>query len=168
MVDELPEAVLIELGRLTWSAIHLEDCTDAICHNVVHRAREDRTTIGPKIKAALKALSQWQDGGSEVDQIKDWLARAQLALEKRNALLHSVQSSSMSTFGRSAMRSVRCRRVTVPTTYVGWTLTSYEKSAPNSMPPRKTGKKPRCLPTSITPSSSAAICSRAASLPNQH
>jgi len=90
MPDELPEAVLIELGRLTWSAINLEDCTDAICHNLVPLARDDRTTIGPKIKAALKALRQWQDGGSEVDQIKGWLARAQLALEKRNALLHSV------------------------------------------------------------------------------
>jgi hypothetical protein len=90
MPDELPEAVLIELGRLTWSAIHLEDCTDGICHNVVHaNPREDRRQIGTKIKDALKALNQWPDG-SEVDQIRDWRARAQLALEKRNAFLHSV------------------------------------------------------------------------------
>jgi len=90
MPDELPEAVLIELGRLTWSAINLEDCTDAICHNLVPRARGDRTPIGPRITAAVRALSQWEDGGSEVDQIRDWLLKAQLALEKRNALLHSV------------------------------------------------------------------------------
>ena len=91
MGDELPEAVLIELGRLTWSAIHLEDCTDGICHNVVHaNPREDRRPIGQKIKDALKALSQWQNGDPEVDQIRDWLVRAQLALEKRNAFLHSV------------------------------------------------------------------------------
>jgi hypothetical protein len=90
MADEFPDAVLIELGRLTWSAIHLEALTDAICHNVVHRAREDRMTIGPRIEAALKAVGQWQDGGSEVDQIRDWLVKARLALETRNALLHSV------------------------------------------------------------------------------
>lgn len=91
MPDELSEAVLIELGRLTWSAIHLEDCTDGICHNVVPAdPREDRRPIGQKIKDALKALGEWQDGGSEVDQIKEWLVRAQLALEKRNALLHSL------------------------------------------------------------------------------
>jgi hypothetical protein len=57
---------------------------------VVHaNPREDRRQIGTKIKDALKALNQWPDG-SEVDQIRDWLARAQLALEKRNAFLHSV------------------------------------------------------------------------------
>jgi len=89
MPDDLPDEVLIELGRLTWSALHLEALTDAICDNVVGRKPEDKTLIGPKIRDALQALSQWQRG-SEVDQVKDWLARARLALEKRNALLHSV------------------------------------------------------------------------------
>jgi hypothetical protein len=29
--DELPEEVLIELGRFTWAAILLEDLTDSLC-----------------------------------------------------------------------------------------------------------------------------------------
>src|SRR5665647_106216 len=90
-MDELPDAVLIELGRLTWSAIHLEDLTDSLCHVVVHTNRRgDRTPIGRKIKDALEELSRWEDGGSDVDRIRGWLATSQLALEKRNALLHSV------------------------------------------------------------------------------
>jgi hypothetical protein len=91
MADEIPEPVLIELGRLTWSAIHLEDLTDSLCHFVVHRdPREDRRPIGRKVSDALRELSQWEGGASNLDQIKDWLSISQRALEKRNALLHSV------------------------------------------------------------------------------
>jgi hypothetical protein len=90
MIPDLPEAVLIELGRLTWSAIHLEDVTDAICHSVKHRRREDQSTIGPKITAALEELREWQKGGCDVDEIRAWLERSNRALDKRNAILHSV------------------------------------------------------------------------------
>ena len=91
MADELPEAVLIELGKLTWSAIRLESLTDWLCHFIRHtNYRRDHRTIGPRIKDALIELSLWPDGSSEVDQIRDWLAKSQLALDKRNALLHSV------------------------------------------------------------------------------
>jgi len=89
---ELPEAVLTELGRLTWSAIHLDDLTDALCRQVEHkeRPREDRRPIGRKIDDALKALGLWEGDESEAGQIRAWLLRAQRALEKRNAVLHSV------------------------------------------------------------------------------
>jgi len=85
--DELPDTVLIELGRLTWSAIHLEDLTDSLCHFVVHRdPREDRRPIGSKITEALRELRDRQSA----QDIEAWLVRAREALERRNAFLHSV------------------------------------------------------------------------------
>jgi hypothetical protein len=85
--DELPDTVLIELGRLTWSAIHLEDLTDSLCHLVVHRdPREDRRPIGSKITEALRELRDPQSA----QDIEAWLVRAREALERRNAFLHSV------------------------------------------------------------------------------
>ena len=91
MPDELPDEVLIELGRLTWSAIHLEDLTDAMCHQVVHKdPRVDQRPIGRKITDAIEALDLWEGQGSEVGQIRDWLDRAQRALQMRNAILHST------------------------------------------------------------------------------
>jgi hypothetical protein len=88
--DELPDTVLIELGRLTWSAIHLEDLTDSLCHFVVHRdPREDRRPIGSKITEALRELRDRQSA-QDVERIEAWLVRAREALERRNAFLHSV------------------------------------------------------------------------------
>lgn len=90
MPDELPDTVLIELGRLTWSAIHLEDLTDSLCHFVVHRdPREDRRPIGSKITEALRELRDRQSA-QDVERIEAWLVRAREALERRNAFLHSV------------------------------------------------------------------------------
>lgn len=91
MHDDLPDDVLLELGRLTWSAIRLEDLTVSLCR-VVHPAnpREDRRPIGQMIKEARRALRSWPDDSEAARRANAWLARAAEAIERRNALLHSV------------------------------------------------------------------------------
>ena len=111
MPDELPDTVLIELGRLTWSAIHLEDLTDSLCHFVVHRdPREDRRPIGSKITEALRELRDRQSA----QDIEAWLVRAREALESLNAFLHSVPLVLFNERDRRLVTpSARCREGTV-------------------------------------------------------
>jgi hypothetical protein len=99
--DELPDIVLIELGRFTWAAILLEDLTDSLC-GFIHYAnpREDRRSIGQKIKDARRKLGTW-NRSPDIDAIDSWLIRAAEALERRNALLHSVPMVLMDSEGRS-------------------------------------------------------------------
>lgn len=101
MSDELPDSVLIELGRCTWAAILLEDLTDSLC-SFIHYAdpREDRRSIGQKIKDARRDLRTWR-ASLDVDHVDSWLVRAAQALERRNALLHSVPATVMDRESRS-------------------------------------------------------------------
>jgi hypothetical protein len=88
--DDLPDNVLIELGRLTWAAILLEDLTDSMCTFIHHtNPREDRRSIGQKIKDARRDLRTWGES-LDIEHVESWLFRAAQALERRNALLHSV------------------------------------------------------------------------------
>ena len=90
MSHPLPDDVLVELGKLTWAAIRLEDLADSLCNAVRHaNPREDRRGIGQKIKDARRDLKTWEEA-PEVVQVDSWLARAGQALERRNAILHSV------------------------------------------------------------------------------
>src|SRR4051794_11426257 len=88
--EELPDEVLIELGRFTWAAIMLEDPTDSWC-SVIHYAnpREDRRSIGQKIKDARRDLLTWRESPG-IEHVDTWLLGAAHALVRRNALLHSV------------------------------------------------------------------------------
>lgn len=101
MSDELPDEVLIELGRFTWAAILLDDLTDSLC-SFIHLAnpREDKRSIGQKIKDARRELRTWHQS-PDIDQIDSWLVGAAAALERRNALLHSVPVVLMDSEGRS-------------------------------------------------------------------
>jgi hypothetical protein len=84
------DAALLELGRLTWAAMNLEDV-----------AYEMRRSLGPApsnlarapasawIKDALKVLSNWQE--SEIrESACRWFNAARDALEERSSVLHSV------------------------------------------------------------------------------
>lgn len=97
----MPDNVLIELGRLTWAAILLEDLTDSLC-SCIHYAnpREDRRSIGQKIKGARRDLRTWRET-LDVEHIDSWLLRAAQALERRNALLHAVPMVVFDPEGRS-------------------------------------------------------------------
>lgn len=87
---EPDDAVLLELGRMTWAAINLED--------VVSSARQ---AIGPTpdglarapasewIKDALKVLNTWPESGVRATAC-EWFRTAHEALEERNSVLHSV------------------------------------------------------------------------------
>jgi hypothetical protein len=87
---EPDDAVLLELGRLTWAAINLEDIIPEV-----------RRAIGPVpaplirapaaewVKDALRVLAGWPK--SEIQQTADrWFRTALAALEERNNILHSV------------------------------------------------------------------------------
>jgi hypothetical protein len=89
-LDEPDDAVLLELGRLTWAAINLEDVIPTV-----------RRAIGPApkrlasepvsvwIKDALDALGHWPE--SEVRETAcRWFTAARQALQERNSVLHSV------------------------------------------------------------------------------
>ena len=101
MSDELPEEVLIELGRFTWAAILLGDLTDSLCGVIQYaNPREDKRSIGQKIKGARRELRTWRQS-PDIDAIDSWLVRAAEALQQRNALLHSVPVVLMDREGRS-------------------------------------------------------------------
>ncbi|GAA1956025.1 hypothetical protein GCM10009798_14190 [Nocardioides panacihumi] len=81
---------MIELGKLTWAAVELEDRVDAVCHCIRHtNPREDRRAIGQKIRDARSDLRTWSEG-SAVREVDGWLAAAASALESRNAFLHAT------------------------------------------------------------------------------
>lgn len=88
--DEPDDAVLLELGRLTWAAINLEDVVYEIRRAVgPEPASLARAPIAEWIKDALKKLSVWPE--SEIRETAcHWLLAAQEALEDRNCILHSV------------------------------------------------------------------------------
>lgn len=100
MGDDLADKVLIELGRLTWAAILLEDLTDSLC-NFIHHANpgEDRRSIGQKIKDARRDLRTWGET-LDIEHVDSWLVRAAQALERRNALLHSAPLVVLDREGR--------------------------------------------------------------------
>lgn len=87
---EPDDAVLLELGRLTWAAINLEDIVPQMRRAL--GPEPDRLARAPAadwIKDALKVLSGWPE--SAIREIAcRWFNAAQEALEQRNSVLHSV------------------------------------------------------------------------------
>lgn len=74
---------------MTWAAINLEDIVDAVCSFTVYsNPREDRRGIGQKVKDARSAIRSWRNA-TELGVALDWLDSVEVALESRNALMHS-------------------------------------------------------------------------------
>jgi hypothetical protein len=91
--DEPGDDVLLELGRVVWAALQLEDVVYAVCRSVRPRhGPSDDHPIGSRIDEALRDLAQRPDNELRVDAY-DWLVAAKAALIERNAVLHSAPYS---------------------------------------------------------------------------
>jgi hypothetical protein len=90
-VSETPsDDVLLELGRLVWAGINLEDVAYPLCRSVRPRHGPfDDIPIGTRINEALAALQDRQSDALR-DQAEAWLEEAKEALEERNGVLHGT------------------------------------------------------------------------------
>ena len=82
--------VLLELGRLTWAAICLEDVVEPVCWNLdSSTTRDDRRPAGKRIDDALKALEAEGDSEGRARAV-GWLTEAKAALEARHSVFHGI------------------------------------------------------------------------------
>ena len=98
-----PEEVLLELGRLAWAAINLEDIVYAVCGLI--RPPFSTGPVGSLIADVRKHVAATDHGelGGEVDF---WLVRAAEALESRNAVLHSTPATAIPLPGTTVIQGV--------------------------------------------------------------
>jgi hypothetical protein len=90
MPEEPSDAVLLELGRLTWAAINLEDVIPSMRRAMGRPpARLDRAPISEWVSNALGVLAGWPESEARQRGTR-WFTTAQQALEERNHVLHSV------------------------------------------------------------------------------
>lgn len=93
VIDTPPDDVLLELGRLIWAAINLEDVAYAMCRSIKPRGGPfDDTPVIERIRRAQKDLEALPD----VDlchRADRWLQAASEALLERNAVLHAVPAT---------------------------------------------------------------------------
>jgi hypothetical protein len=82
-----PDEVLLELGRILWAAINLEDLAEIVCSSVLGAGRREPT--GKKIKSALNEISSWVESPAR-EAGAQWLQRAQEALTLRHSIFHAV------------------------------------------------------------------------------
>jgi hypothetical protein len=87
--DDPTDEVLLELGRMTWAAMALEETTYLICRTIKPGSYPADRPIGQRIDEALKALAACRDAALR-EQALVWLVEARAALEGRNRVLHSV------------------------------------------------------------------------------
>jgi hypothetical protein len=100
---EPDEAVLLELGHLTWAAINLEDVIPNVRYaigSVPDRLERRWDQPGSPARLLRAPISRWIDDAEEVlsgwpvsatrDAACRWLGAAREALEERNSVLHSV------------------------------------------------------------------------------
>lgn len=86
---DLPDDVLIELGRLTLAALDLEDAIYAVCRFIKPRHGPlDTHPIGPRIDEARADLATCPAEPMR-DRAEAWLAEAKAAMDDRNAVLHA-------------------------------------------------------------------------------
>ena len=88
--EPLPDDILLELGRLVWAAINLEDVTYPLCRSVQPRFGPfDDVFISRRIDQARKDLKRRP--ADDLRKLADaWLVEAKAALEERNGVMHSV------------------------------------------------------------------------------
>lgn len=82
-MEELPDDVLLELGRLTWAAIRLEDAVREVAWRLAPvEAGREAEQISQRINAARSA--------GPPESVRGWLEAAGAALERRNTVLHGI------------------------------------------------------------------------------
>lgn len=83
------EAVLLELGRMTWAAICLEDVVYALCRYVQPREVFNDTPVSTRASQAIKDLQSRREDDPVRLRAERWLNDALAALTGRNAVLHA-------------------------------------------------------------------------------
>jgi len=90
LLTEPDDAAILELGRMTWAAISLEDVVynmgDALGLDTAALARMQ---VSACIKHVLKVLDTWPESETREDA-RRWFNSAGEALEARNSVLHAV------------------------------------------------------------------------------
>jgi hypothetical protein len=95
--DDLADDVLIELGRVTWAAINLEDAAKWLSLSILRNDRRERPRfIRELIHRAQENLSGWPQSRARRDAFA-WLKRAERAIDARNAVLHATPLTWFST-----------------------------------------------------------------------
>jgi hypothetical protein len=89
-VQHPPVDVLLELGRLVWAGINLEDAAYAICRSIKPRhGAFDDIGIGKRINESIGDL-----GDRPADELRSaaeaWLLEAKASLAERNAVVHGI------------------------------------------------------------------------------
>lgn len=84
----LSSSVLEALGRLAWSAMNLEDWTNAVCERVLGEF-DTHHPIGPHIDSAVAELRTWDQTAATVGAIA-WLLEAKNGMIRRNQVVHAV------------------------------------------------------------------------------
>ena len=84
------DAVLLELGRLLWAAMSLEEVVYTVCRSIQPRhGPSDDHPIGARIDEAGRDLRKRPD--DELRATADrWLLTAKAALQERNSIVHST------------------------------------------------------------------------------
>ena len=100
---EPDDAVLLELGRLTWAAINLEDVIPTVRRAIGPEPPElARAPVSTWIKDALSVLATWPESPTRGTAV-EWFGAAREALEKRNCVLHSVPATFVHISGDGAV-----------------------------------------------------------------
>jgi hypothetical protein len=90
---EPDDAVLIELGRVTWAAINLEDVIPTVRQAIgPEPSKLVRAPVSAWIKDGLGVLATWPQSPTRETASK-WLRAAHEALQERNNILHSVPAT---------------------------------------------------------------------------
>lgn len=88
--EELPEATLVELGRLTYATVKLEARCNEVLSLVEWSTGVERPGWRPtsqRIREAVAVLETWAPQWSQASAI-EWLAGARDALDRRQTVLH--------------------------------------------------------------------------------
>ena len=81
---------MLELGRMTWAAMALEEAVYGVCRVVKPRhGPYDDHPIGARIDEAVTDLDAYDDAALQ-ERTRQWLLAAKAALEARNSVLHST------------------------------------------------------------------------------
>jgi hypothetical protein len=97
--DDATNDVLLELGRLVWAALNLEDVVYTVCRSIQPRHGQfDVHPISDRIREALSDLEKRPDDALRA-KAAAWLTEAKAALDERNAVIHSTPVVPFDTSG---------------------------------------------------------------------
>ena len=86
MANELPDDVYLQLGKLIWRFIYLEDLINSFLNRILPILKGP---IEPLVKNALKSLEKYETE-QNIHATTEWLKAAQELLYIRNSIMHGV------------------------------------------------------------------------------